>query len=379
LPLLGKKDHADCVTIKDAPTSIWRVQGKLEKEERDNALDMMNFANKSSERQGTSKSLTAEQQKTHTHGNSARQETHTTAPPSPTAAQRFAQALWGPLAGLLVNLMLVVIKVIAGLASGSVALLADAGHSGADVANNVLVLASLVYARRGADETHPYGHDRAEVLAAIASAFILIGAGLFFGWDSIQKIIVGTPEPSLLALWVAIGTLVVKLVVAWIEMRIGKKVHSQAIQADARDNLADVLSSVAVIFGVIGAQFGNSRVDGIAGLVIAFLIVLNAVQIGMKASHELLDHNLDTQTLEAVRAAANHVPGVCVTAVTGREHGSDVLVELSIEVDPKMTVAQASQLADKVREAVHAEVPSVGDVVVELNTNHFARLRKKLR
>ena len=148
-----------------------------------------------------------------------------------------------------------IIKRIAGLASGSVALLADAGHSGADVANNVLVLASLFYARRGADETHPYGRNRAEVLAAIASAFILLGAGLFFGWDSIQKIIVGTPEPSLLALWVAIGTLLVKLVVVWIEMRIGKKVHSQAIQADARDNLADVLSSVAVILGVIETTF----------------------------------------------------------------------------------------------------------------------------
>src|SRR4051812_6141951 len=75
------------------------------------------------------------------------------------------------------------------------------------------------------------------------------------------QIILGSPEPSLLALWVAIGTLLVKVVVVWIEMRIGTKVHSQAIQADARDNLADVLSSGAVICGVIGAQFGNSRVD----------------------------------------------------------------------------------------------------------------------
>src|SRR5258708_15783421 len=97
---------------------------------------------------------------------------------------------------------------------------------------------------------------------------------------------VGGTWACLLVRWVGIGTLVIKMVVAWIEMRIGKKVHSQAIEADARDNLADVLSSVAVIFGVIGAQFGNSRVDGIAGLVIAFLILLNAVQIGMRASNE---------------------------------------------------------------------------------------------
>jgi cation diffusion facilitator family transporter len=278
-----------------------------------------------------------------------------------------------------VNIILVIIKVFAGLASGSVALLADAGHSGADVANNVLVLASLFYARRGADETHPYGHDRAEVLAAIASAFILMGAGLFFGWDSIQKIIIGTPEPSLLALWVAAGTLLVKLVVVWIELRIGKKVHSQAVQADARDNLADVLSSFAVIVGVIGARLGNARVDGIAGLAIAFLILINAVQIAMKASHELLDHNLDSRTLEAVRVAANQVPGVSVAAVSGREHGSDLLVDLSIQVDPHMAVDRASILAEQVRDSVCAAVPDVGDVMVELNTNHVARLRKKLR
>lgn len=99
----------------------------------------------------------------------------------------------------------------------------------------------------------------------------------------------------------------------------------------------------------------------------------------MKASHELLDHNLDARTRDAVRVAASAIPGVAVAAATGREHGSDLLVELSIQVDPHMTVELATQLAEQVREAVCAAVPDVGDVVVELNTNHFARLRKKLR
>jgi cation diffusion facilitator family transporter len=296
-----------------------------------------------------------------------------------TAAQRFASAVWGPLLGLVVNLILVVVKFIAGLASGSVALVADAGHSGADVFNNILVLASLFYARRGSDEDHPYGHDRAEVLSAMASAFILLGAGLYFAWDSIQKLIQGIPEPTLLALWVAIGTLLVKIVVAWVEWRIGSKVHSPAIQADARDNLADVLSSLAVVGGVIGAHLGQPRLDGLGGLVIAALILWNAWIIGLRASAELLDRNLDNTVLEQVRQQANLVEGVRVNAVTGRRHGSDVLVELSIAVDPHLSIERGVALAEDVRQQVYSHVPDIGDVVVELNTDHIARLRRQLR
>ena len=80
-----------------------------------------------------------------------------------------------------------------------------------------------------------------------------------------------------------------------------------------------------------------------------------------------------------MRVAASAIPGVAVTAATGREHDSDVLVELSIHVDPHMTVELASQLAEQVRESVCARLPNVGDVMVEMNTDHFARLRKKLR
>jgi len=303
-----------------------------------------------------------------------------THPSRQTAAERFATAVWGPLLGLAVNLILVLIKAIAGIVSGSVALLADAGHSGADAANNLLVLGSLIYSRRPADETHPYGHDRAEVLAAMGSAFLLMGAGLFFGWDSIQKLIVGAPEPSLLALWVAIGTLAVKVVVVRVESVIAYGVGSQAILADARDSLADIFSSLAVIGGVIGAHFGQSRLDGAGGLVIAFLILGTAVQIGARASHELLEHNLDAALLEQVRAAATSVPDVrAVAAVTGREHGSDVLVQISIEVDPQMTVDRAAALAEQVRQAIYTRVPSVGDAIIELNTNHVARLHQELR
>jgi cation diffusion facilitator family transporter len=300
--------------------------------------------------------------------------------PPRTAAQRFSTAVRGPLLGFAVNLMLAIVKGIAGVASGSAALLADAGHSGADLANNALVLASLIYSRRPADEDHPYGHDRAEVLAAVASAFLLAGAALFFGWESLQKLIVGEPTPTFLALWVAIGTLVVKLVVVRVEGAIARDVASLAVRADARDSLADALSSVAVILGVLGARMGFPRLDGVAGLVIAGLILLTAIRIGGEASHELLEHNLDPAVLEGVRAAASAVPGVReVRGVTGRIHGSDVLVELSIQVDPCITVEQGAAIAEAVRRAVLEHVPEVGDTLVELNTDHVQRLRRRFR
>jgi cation diffusion facilitator family transporter len=297
-----------------------------------------------------------------------------------TAAQRFSSAVRGPVLGLLVNLVLMIVKGIAGAASGSAALLADAGHSGADLANNMLVLGSLIYSRRPADEDHPYGHDRAEVLAAGASAFLLAGVALFFGWESLQKLITGEPTPSLLALWVAVGTLLVKLVVVRVEGAIARDVTSMAVRADARDSLADALSSLAVIAGVLGARLGAPRLDGVAGLAIAGLIIMTAIQIGAEASHELLEHNLDPAVLQRVRVAASQVPGVhIVRGVTGRSHGSDVLIELSIQVDPQTTVEHGAAVAEAVRQAVHGGVPEVGDVLVELNTDHVQRLRTRFK
>ena len=297
-----------------------------------------------------------------------------------TAAERYNTAVRGPVFGLAVNLVLVVVKGVAGVVSGSAALVADAGHSGADLANNLLVLGSLIYARRPADETHPYGHDRAEVLAALASTFLLTGAALYFGWESLRKLIVGEPTPTLLALWVALGSIVVKLVVVRVENAVARDVTSLAVRADARDSLSDVLSSVAVVVGVLGARFGVPRLDGVAGLVIALLILATAVQIASEASHELLEHNLKADDLERVRAAALSVPGVeIVRGVTGRAHGSDVLVELSIQVDPQATVERGAAIAEAVRCAVYERVPEVGNALVELNTDHVQRLRSQFR
>jgi divalent metal cation (Fe/Co/Zn/Cd) transporter len=130
----------------------------------------------------------------------------------------------------------------------------------------------------------------------------------------------------------------------------------------------------------VGARVGFPRLDGVAGLVIAALILVTAGHIGIEASHELLEHNLAPEVLARVRDASAAVAGVrSVTAVTGRTHGSDVLVELSIAVDPQTTVGEGAAIADAVRRAIYGRVPEVGDALVELNTNHVQRLRSRVR
>jgi cation diffusion facilitator family transporter len=296
-----------------------------------------------------------------------------------TSAERFRAAVWGPTLGLAVNLALVIVKAVAGVMSGSVALLADAGHSGADLLNNMLVLGALFYARRPADESHPYGHDRAEVLVAASSAHLLTAAGVFLGWESLQKLISPSGGPSLLALWVALGTVVVKLFVMRLEMRIARDVISQAVQADARDSMADVFSSLAVVFGVLGAHLGQPRLDGLAGMVIAGIIIYTAISIALNAGNELMERNLDSEIADRVRSVAVQVPGVrAVTAVTGRAHGSDVLVEIGITVDPALSVELAAAIAEGVRQALSLHIPEVGSTLVELNADHMARLRRSL-
>jgi cation diffusion facilitator family transporter len=209
---------------------------------------------------------------------------------------------------------------------------------------------------------------------------LLTAAALYFGWDSLQKLISGEPTPTALALWVALGTLVVKLVIMRFERGIARDVGSLAVLADARDHLSDALSSIAVIVGVLLARLGYPRLDGVAGLVIAGLILWTAFQIGGEATHELLESNLEPRMRDRVRAAAAQIAGViAVPSVTGRTHGSDVLVVISIAVDPAATVREGAAIAEAVRAAVYAAVPEVGDALVELNTDHAQRLRRRFR
>ena len=190
---------------------------------------------------------------------------------SPVAMRRvYASAERGALLGFIVNLVLAIGKLAAGLLSGSFVLIADAVNSMGDVLASTVVLGSLRFAQRPPDAEHPYGHTRIEAIAgALVSMLILISAGII-AWEAMQRIGLRHGAPPGWTLWVAGTTVVIKEMLYHYKWRLGQKTGSQAIKANAWDHRADALSALAVLVGLALVRFGGEAwgdADEVAALV----------------------------------------------------------------------------------------------------------------
>lgn len=285
--------------------------------------------------------------------------------------QRFQSGIRAVVFGLVSNLVLIGLKGSAGVLGHSEALLADAIHSAADLVNSLVVLASLFISRRPADPTHPYGHGRAEALSATFASFVIGVAGLLVAWDSIGSLRTGQHEPpALLALWVAGAALLIKLVLAIYAGRVARRIRSKAVYADARDHLNDVIASSFVVLGVLIARLGYPLFDPLAGLLVAGFIVFTAFEIFREAARELMDTSLSAPVCDAILARVEKVHGVsAVSGIAGRTLADSTLVEIHIDVDPAMSVADGGRIVDEIKRQLIGRVPGVNHVVVEMNSD----------
>jgi cation diffusion facilitator family transporter len=257
------------------------------------------------------------------------------------------RVLW---AVLLANLAVIVAKVWVGVRSGSLAILGDAAHSGVDALNNVVGLAAVSAASAPPDEDHPYGHDKFEVLGALAvvaflsiTCFELVSAGV--------GRLLGDPAPprlERLTFLVLAGTMAVNVAVAWTENRAGQRLSSVLLRADARHTGADVLVTASVIGGLLLVSRGWTAADAWLGLVVAALIARSGWEILRHAVPSLVDEAA-ADALRIRRFVAG-VPGVRdVTDVRSRgDLEGAAFVELTIEVDGDRTVEAGHRVADAV-------------------------------
>ncbi|MFZ5814047.1 MAG: cation diffusion facilitator family transporter [Bacillota bacterium] len=248
-------------------------------------------------------------------------------------------------------------KLTVGLLSGSQAMTADGLNNATDVLGSVAVLYGLKVAQRPADDDHRYGHERAEAVAALVVATIMGLVSIDVGIGAARSILSPShAAPDLWSLWVAIGAAAVMLGVYAYNLNLARICGSRALEAAARDNRSDALTSLGAAAGIIGAQFGWTWADPLAGLVVAAMIARTAWQIGREAAHMLMDGFDDLERIRSLRGLVRRVDGVTkVRSLRARHLGNSVSVDVTVAVPCHMSVIEAHAVADRVEAVLTAE------------------------
>jgi len=288
--------------------------------------------------------------------------------------------------GLLVNIALAATKLVAGLVGNSYALVADAVESMTDILGSVVIWGGLRIGSRPPDENHPWGHGKAESLAALVVSTLVIAAGIGIAVKSIHEIITPHHAPAPFTLIVLIVVIIVKEVLFRRVLTIAHEVHSGAVEVDAWHHRADAITSAAAFIGISIALFGErvfdtaaaapgatsrwASADDYAALLAAGIICYNGWRLLRIPFHELMDADppgAGDSVIEPVKAIALSIDGVRgIEKVRARKSGSRSFIEMHVEVDPHMPVSEAHIVGGRVRAAIRSQLPRVADVLVHI-------------
>jgi cation diffusion facilitator family transporter len=288
-----------------------------------------------------------------------------------------ARAVRTTLLGLAINAVLAVVKGVTGVVGHSHALVADALESALDLVQGVIVFSGLSIASVAPDENHPYGHGKAEPLAAILAALMIMLGAVGIAWGSVHQIMMpDPPSPAGYTIVVLAVVIAVKEGLFRHVMRVGEEVGSIAVHTDAWHHRSDAFTSIAALLGISVALVGGpgyETADDWAALLACALIAYNGYRLLVPALHEVMDA-APAQSIEAaVHAAAQSVPGVAGTErCLVRKMGLEFYVDLHVCVDGDMTVRDGHDVAHRVKDSVRAAIPRVRDVLVHVEPEEEA-------
>ena len=268
---------------------------------------------------------------------------------------------------ILLNVVLFVLKIWAGLITGSVAMIADAWHTLADSISSVIVLVGFRLGARPADQEHPFGHGRAELIAAVMIGTLLMLVGLGFGREAVERLLDHEPADfSLFAVVVFGVSAVLKEGLAQWSVRVGRRIDAPALVADAWHHRSDAIASAVIVAGaLLGGRFW--WVDGVLGLVVAALILHAAWDIIKDAALRLMGSAPDAAFEARVREA------VCTAAPEGAEphhlhlhsYGGHHELTLHLYLPAEMTVYEAHAVSERVEVALAEQLGVTATVHVD--------------
>jgi cation diffusion facilitator family transporter len=273
---------------------------------------------------------------------------------------------------------LALINVSVGLLSRSTSVVAAGLEFAGDVLASLIVFLGMLMASRPADEDHPYGHGRFEILAGLAVGLVLILAGVAISLHALDRVGEVHPPPGLLAIWALVLSIIAKSALSFTKFRVGRRIGSAALVADAWNDSVDILSSGTALVAVALTVYDTERfmaADHYGGFAVGMIVVLTGVRVVRDASLELTDTMPAPSVLAEIRQMALEVPQVQgVEKCFARKTGLQYHVDLHIEVDPTMTVAHSHYLAHRVQEHICRRIPSIADVLVHIEPTPEGRI-----
>lgn len=273
---------------------------------------------------------------------------------------------------IFVNLILSILKLAAGLAASSGAMVSDAVHSASDVFSTCIVMIGIKMSSKEADKEHPYGHERMECVAAIVLAVTLLFTGFGIGAGGVRKLTAGSYEnlkiPGMLALIAAVVSIVIKEGMFWYTVYYAKKINSSALMADAWHHRSDALSSVGSFIGIFAARLGYPAMDPAASLVICLFIMKAAYDIFKDAVDKMVDKACDAAFEEQLRETVLKQQGVIrIDRLNTRAFGNRIYVDVEIAADGRKSLYETHAVAESVHNRIEKEYTNVKHIMVHVN------------
>lgn len=284
--------------------------------------------------------------------------------------ERLQRGLNATFVGMAVNGVLAAVKVAGGILGHSQALVADGVESLADLVSSMVVWRGLVVAAEPADADHPYGHGKAEPIAAAVVAGLLLVASAGIAIQSVREILQPHHTPAPFTLLVLVVVVTIKETLFRFVLREGHSVQSRAVESDAWHHRSDAITSLAAALGISVALLGGpgyEAADDVAALAAAGIIAWNGWRLLRPAVAELMDTAPAAALVKEIENVASRTPGVqAVEKCIVRKMGYHYYVDMHVEVDPQMTVLHAHGIAHQVKDQIRTKLPSVRDVLVHI-------------
>ena len=277
--------------------------------------------------------------------------------------------------GLIVNVLLAAAKIFAGVIGHAYVLIADGIESALDVGGSIVIWGGLTVAARPPDQTHPYGHGKAEPIAAVIVAVGVLTAAVGLAIQSVREIFLPHHAPAPWTLVVLVVTVIIKESLYRYTIGFGQKVESTAVKTDAWHHRMDALTSIAAFIGISVALIGGEKwqsADDWAALVACALIAANGIRLARPAFYEIMDTAPGGKIHKSILAVAGLVPGVvAVEKCHARKMGLDYYVDLHVGVDGSISVREGHEIAHQVKSAIQQSDARIADVLVHIEPAHL--------